>query len=73
MRRGIIPEPRLTSGKTVVVEGYMGYRLGEGLEVNDWDVSGRSSAEGDEYKYVRPPLSHRHVVNVRGGELQLRI
>ena len=67
LRRGIIPEPRLTSGKTVVVEGYMGYRLGEGLEVNDWDVSDRSSAEADEYKYVRPPLSRRYVVNVKGG------
>ena len=45
----------------------MGYRLGKGLEVNDWDVSDRSSAEADEYKYVRPPLSRRYVVNVKGG------
>ena len=61
-----VADPRVTSGKIVVVEGYMGYRLGKGLEVNDWDVSVRTSEEGNEYKYVRPPPSHRNVVNVRG-------
>ena len=61
-----VADPRVTSGKIVVVEGYMGYRLGKGIEVNDLDVSGRTYEEGKEYKYVHPPPSHRNVVNVRG-------
>ena len=58
-------DPEVTSGSIVVVEGYMGYRLGRGLELNDWGVSGCSYAEGKECKYVRPPPSHREVLNVK--------
>ena len=65
-----VADPRVTSGKIVVVEGYMGYRLGKGIEVNDCDVSGRTYEEGKEYKYVHPPPSHWNVVNVRGGNFR---
>ena len=57
-----VADPEVTSGSIVVVEGYMGYRLGRGLELNDWGVSGRGWRH---FKHVGPPPSHRWVVNIK--------
>ena len=43
-----VADPEVTSKSIVVVEGFMGYRLGRGLELNDWGVSGRADPEGTE-------------------------
>ena len=55
-------DPEVTSGSIVVVEGYMGYRLGRGLELNKWGVSGRGCGH---FKHVGPPPSHGRVVNIK--------
>ena len=57
-----VADSELTSGSIVVVEGYMGYRLGRGLELNKWGVSDRGCGH---FKHVGPPPSHRWVVNIK--------